>query len=65
VVNINGGTITSEGTVINTWTDFIVGDTGSGASFIAKGGTHSVLNLVVGKGTLVEDYETERVPELA
>ena len=50
VINLNGGTIVSEGTTIHNLTNFVVGDTGSGASFIAKGGVHSLSSdLIVGK----------------
>ena len=49
VVNFNGGTLNSGGTLINNSAAFIVGDTGSGATFNLLGGTHSFgSNLVVG-----------------
>jgi fibronectin-binding autotransporter adhesin len=49
VIAFNGGTIISEGTTVNNLTNFVIGDTGSGASFIANGGSHSFAsNMVVG-----------------
>ena len=42
VITFNGGTIISEGTTIDSGTGFIIGDTGSGATFMANGGTHNI-----------------------
>ena len=40
VITFNGGTIISAGTTVNNGAAFIIGDTGSGATFIANGGRH-------------------------
>ncbi len=42
VINFTGGTIVSSGTTISNAVDFLIGGTnGSGATFVAQGGTHS------------------------
>ena len=49
VIIFNGGTINSQGTTISNGASFIIGDTGSGAAFIANGGAHNFQNdLIVG-----------------
>ena len=49
VINFTGGTIISRGTAISNNSDFFIGGTnGSGAEFVAQGGTHSFNSLRVG-----------------
>ena len=50
VINFTGGTIVSSGTTISNAVDFLIGGTsGSGAEFVAQGGTHLIRqNLWVG-----------------
>jgi T5SS/PEP-CTERM-associated repeat protein/autotransporter-associated beta strand protein len=49
VIAFNGGAINSSATAINNGTNFTIGDTGSGAAFTARVGTHTFASdLVVG-----------------
>ena len=49
VINFNGGTLTSGGTLVNNGSAFTVGDTGAGAALNLVGGTHIFSNdLIVG-----------------
>ena len=49
VITFNGGTIISEDTTVDNGAAFMIGDTGSGATFIANGGTHDFTNgMIVG-----------------
>ena len=52
VITFNGGTINSRGTTIINGLDFVIGNTGGGAAFIADGGTHSFqTNLIIGNSS--------------
>ena len=41
VVNFNGGTLVSQATTVSNGQNFTIGNTGSGASFLALGGVHN------------------------
>ena len=51
-ITLNGGTLVSQSTTVN-GQDFVIGDTGGGATFVALGGAHTFQNnLDVRNGTL-------------
>ena len=42
VIHFSGGTLISQGSVISNGQDFIIGDAGGNATFVALGGTHAI-----------------------